>query len=417
MRLSLRLTLLVSLIPLAALLAPATSGRASVDAIITVTTIDDELNYDGDCSLREAIQAANSNSPVDDCTAGISNDIIILPEGTITLSRPGTEENNNQSGDLDIRSNLIIQGAGRDLSIIDGNSIDRVFHVFMGTTIEIRQLTIQNGAAVDDLRGGGAVLNERTLTLQDVILKNNSASIVGGGIDNLGTLNVVDSTIASNQAEDGGGIFNSESGTLNLSSSALFGNIATTEFGGALDNSGSGTLVNITISDNTAQIGGGGIFSDGEFLSVLNSTVVANQTIENPLINGGNIESANEVRFINTLVANSQSGPNCAGSGFTSLGHNFDSENTCNFNQSTDLYDQGDPMIGLLQDNRGPTLTHALLRGSPAIDAGDNDVLVCPSSDQRGFFRPANGKGGGAAICDIGAYEYYMPVLIPLVLR
>ena len=419
MRSPIQILPLVSLITLAALLVPAMPVRAASEATITVNKTNDELNSDGDCSLREAVRAANTNHTVDACLAGGSGtDTIILPAGSFQLSIPGVNEDSAATGDLDITGNLVIQGAGRDLSVIDGNAIDRIFHVIAGTTVGISHLTIQNGVAGAGLRGGGAVLNQGTLTLQDVILKVNSSVSVGGGIDNLGTVTVTDSTIHNNQAEDGGGIFNSDGGTLFLYSSTLSGNSASTDRGGGLDNSGSGTLENVTISDNTAQVGGG-IFSDGEFLSVLNSTIVANKALAAPLSNGGNIQSANEIRFINTLVANSQSGPNCAGSGFTSLGHNLDSENTCSFNQSTDLYDQGDPLIGDLLDNGGPTLTHALLAGSPAIDAGDNDVLVCPEKDQRGFSRTYDGDGDGVAICDIGAFEFIntVYVFIPMAWR
>ncbi len=410
---------LISLITLAALLGPVMPARAASEATITVTTTNDELNSDGDCSLREAVRAANTNHAVSACPAGGSGtDTIILPVGTYPLGIAGANEDSALTGDLDITGNLVIQGAGRDSSVIDGNAIDRVFHIIAGASVGINHLTIQNGAAGAGLRGGGAILNQGTLTLLDVILKENSSVSVGGGIDNLGTVTVTDSSIRDNQSQDGGGIFNSDGGTLFLYSSTLSGNTATTDLGGGVDNSGSGTLENVTISDNTAQ-SGGGIFSDGEFLSVLNSTIVANKALEEPLNKGGNIESAFEIRFINTLVANSQSGPNCAGSGFTSLGHNLDSENTCNFNQSTDLYDQGDPLIGVLMDNGGPTLTHALLMGSPAIDAGDNDVLVCPEKDQRGVSRPADGNDDDVAICDIGAFEYVdtQYIFIPLVLR
>jgi len=419
MRTPIRILPLISLITLASVLGPAMPVRAASEATITVNKTNDELNSDGDCSLREAVRAANTNHSVDACLAGGSGtDTIILPVGSYQLGIAGVNEDSAVTGDLDVTGYLVIQGAGRDLSVIDGNAIDRVFHVIAGATMGISHLTIQNGVAGAGLRGGGAILNQGILTLQDVILKENSSLSVGGGIDNLGTVTVTDSSIHNNQAEDGGGIFNSEGGMLFIYSSTLSGNTASTDRGGGLDNSGSGTLENVTISDNTAQVGGG-IFSDGEFLSVLNSTIVINKALAVPLSNGGNIQSANEIRFINTLVANSQSGPNCAGSGFTSLGHNLDSENTCSFNQSTDIYDQGDPLIGDLLDNGGTTLTHALLVGSPAIDAGDNDVLVCPEKDQRGFSRPADGDGDDVAVCDIGAYEYVdiSYIFIPMAIR
>jgi hypothetical protein len=86
----------------------------------------------------------------------------------------------------------------------------------------------------------------------------------------------------------------------------------------------------------------------------------------------------------------------------TSNGHNLDSDNTCNLTAVGDLPDT-DPRLGPLQDNGGPTLTHTLLFGSPAMDAADNSA--CPATDQRGFTRPMDGDGDGTPTCDIGAFE------------
>jgi CSLREA domain-containing protein len=100
-------------------LGPIPMARA---ATITVNTTDDELNYDGDCSLREAILAANTDSAVDACTGGWFADTITLPAGTYTLTIPGTDEEYNGTGDLDIRDDLTINGDGEGITIIADNT-------------------------------------------------------------------------------------------------------------------------------------------------------------------------------------------------------------------------------------------------------------------------------------------------------
>jgi len=96
-----------------ALMFAGAPGGAQAAAIV-VTTTQDELNSDGDCSLREAITAANA-------------DTITLPAGTYTLAIPGADEDGNATGDLDITSDLNVSGAGADTTVVDGNALDRAF--------------------------------------------------------------------------------------------------------------------------------------------------------------------------------------------------------------------------------------------------------------------------------------------------
>jgi hypothetical protein len=167
------------------------------------------------------------------------------------------------------------------------------------------------------------------------------------------------------------------------------------------------TITNSTISGNSAVGGIGGITNSG-VADLINTTVTGNGNGGvAPYLNGG------ELRVRNSVIANNlphyEYGSNAAGPGdcvgpIISLGHNIDSDGTCNLTGPGDLSGV-DPQLTGLQNNGGPTLTHGLYPSSPAIDAGDANG--CPAADQRGVPRPQ-----GAA-CDIGAYEYVTPPTAP----
>jgi CSLREA domain-containing protein len=118
--------LLVGLISMA---SSQTGLAVSAGAVIQVTTSLDQIVDDDDCSLREAIQAANLNQAFAGCPAGSGQDTIMLPSGSYALSIQGQGEDQGLIGDLDIREPLTILGAGIDLTNIDGKLMDRIFHV------------------------------------------------------------------------------------------------------------------------------------------------------------------------------------------------------------------------------------------------------------------------------------------------
>lgn len=395
-----RFIAMISLVSLLSSLAVFESHAAYEDITnqIVVNTTDDELNSNGNCSLREALRAANLDTSVDACPAGNGVDTILIPIGTYTLTRSGSNENNGLTGDLDINSSMYILGSGMRDTIVDGNQLDRVFHITGKFTVKISGLTIQNGkAAIGEPigYGGAGVLNQidGNLTLNKVVLTANQAGFTGGGLDNAGTAALTDVTISDNSAEIGAGAFSN--GTIYLNSVTFVGNTAT-QNGGGLDNNKSATLTNVTFSGNTAPVGGG-IHNDQE-LTLINTTLYENSTaIANEL--------AGSIVFKNTIVAGSTEGDNCTSEGtFTPKGdYNLDSGESCNFIGANDITNT-DPLLGPLQDNRGSTWTHALLEGSPVVDRGDNSD--CPSYDQRGASRPADGDGDDIKICDMGAYEH-----------
>jgi hypothetical protein len=196
----------------------------------------------------------------------------------------------------------------------------------------------------------------------------------------------------------GGGIANDSQLTLMASQFAV--NQANGGLGGGLSTTGSYPLVitNTTFSGNTAFIGGG-MYILGNPTTILNSTFADNAT-DGIAVSSGNVTVKNTI-----LVANSSQ--NCLGS-VTSLGYNLDDGVTCSFSGPSDLSDT-DHMLGPIQDNGGPTWTHALLPGSPAIDAGTNSG--CPGTDQRGVKRPL------LETCDIGDFEYGFIQILPILVK
>jgi hypothetical protein len=116
---------------------------------------------------------------------------------------------------------------------------------------------------------------------------------------------------------------------------------------------------------------------------------------------GGGIEiSVGTLNVANSILADNTPGNNCNGT-INDGGHNLEDADTCGFSGDS-LFDT-DPLLAPLDDNGGPTWTHALMQGSPAIDSAD--PANCPSTDQRGAPRPFDGDGDGAAVCDRGSFE------------
>ena len=178
--------------------------------------------------------------------------------------------------------------------------------------------------------------------------------------------------------------------TLTLTNSTISRNTASFDVGAVLTAWGSGSFTNVTVSGNQAGGDGGAIYIYEQNYSIIHSTIVSNTASDGAIyINDG----VSRLNLSNSIVANNQDG-NCHGFLPVSSGHNLESANDCGLNDPTDISND-DPRLGLLQDNGGNTFTHALLLGSPAIDAGDSSL----TTDQRGMARP---QGSNA---DIGAFE------------
>ncbi len=274
-------------------------------AVLTVNSAADNLTAgDGLVTLREAIIAANTDVATDLGDTGSGADTIVFDpslDGTpITLSIVGADEDAAATGDLDITSDITIEGNGQTKTIIQAgtdatNGIDRVFHVLPGNTVAINKLTIRHGNISGE--GGGIFNDESTLSItRTTISENTAAGGAGGGIYNYAysmgstaVLAISDSVISGNSAGSGGGVFNYAGygmAILTINCSTISDNMAGLEAGGVFNYGSLGTaeatISHSTISGNSAGRDGGGIVNYGDYydsiaaLTVMDSIVTGN---------------------------------------------------------------------------------------------------------------------------------------------
>jgi CSLREA domain-containing protein len=407
-------------------LQPAQAAYAP-DAGIVVNTLEDELNSDGDCSFREAVTAANTNAAVDGCPAGevLTDTITFSVDGIFTINTP-----------LSVTAGGPMTIDGDDRITTHGGGTMRVWYVDIGGDLTLQNLSVVGGHS----NQGGGLFNNGKVTIANSTFSANVAEN-GGGIFNAGALTVLNSTFTNNEGvvicpdpytygywvSFGGGISNI--GALTITHSTFMNNNVFVYggeygdyagYGGGIDNNGTLSITNSTFVNNSvsmmiycdSHVGcngsyhsyGGGI-NNGGTLSIVSSTISGNSTgcCSGSFAGfGGGVNSWGSVTLVNTIVANSIYGGDCYGP-INDGGHNLDSDGTCSLLPAHGSLPKTDPRLVPLQDNGGPTWTQSLLPDSPAIDTGD--YTQCPSTDQRGFYRPIDGDGNGVRVCDIGAFE------------
>jgi len=239
------------------------------------------------------------------------------------------------------------------------------------------------------------------ITVKDTTISGNFVGVE----TNFANVSIANSTISDNWGW--GGVF-AASGDLSIVASTISGNSANTGTGGGIygDSLDDLSIVNSTISGNSAENGsGGGIYNLNSPLRITNSTITGNSAGS-----GGGIYNEGQssvVEISDTILNAGESGENILNNGgtVTSLGYNLSSDDAGGYLTSPGDQTNTDPLLGPLQNNGGPTFTHALLPGSPAIDAGDPNFSPPPSNDQRGcpFDRVFNGR------IDIGSFETQPP--------
>jgi Calx-beta domain-containing protein/Big-like domain-containing protein/uncharacterized protein DUF4214 len=348
------------------------------------------------CTLRAAIQETN-NAATDDSIN------FSLPPSIITLDTELPA----------INGNLIITGPAANLLTVQRSLVEdipefRIFTINSGNTVTISGLTVSNGNLPTG-SGGGILNNNGILTLNAVAVSGNKGGTGGGVNNNGGTLTINNSTISSNN-NSGEGL------SVDQSTSRTNSMNAAGDSGGGLSNSGTAVVTNSTISANITLGGGGGVENAGT-LTLVNVTVYANSAS----VSGGGVDNTGSgtLNFRNTIIAGNlaDAGPDLNGPNLISQDYNLigDTTGATITGITTNNISNVDARLAPIADNGGPTLTNALLSGSPAIDAADNCVtqvagcLATPlTTDQRGvgFSRITDGPDVDAtATVDIGASE------------
>ena len=418
-----------------------------------VTTTDDVIDAgDGLLSLREAMIAANESPGAHD---------INIPAGYYEFQISGRNENKSWRGDLDYTNTtgkLVINGAGPANTIISANGRDRVFQFFAGTVVDLNAMTIREGLANpgvqlgDDGDDGGGIWSAAELRLNECYLKDNRSGSGqggyfdydtmewwfpfggdagdGGGVFNSGTLivnrcrfernlgNYGGSALLSGRTGRGGGIYNALNTTAFIDRSVFVSNMTyVTAYvsggghGGGVYSRGT-TYISSSLfhGHNEVKANGSAIYQSDGVLHLINSTIADGTNTDVYIHTSTQTSRVEHCTFSDPAPLYGQDFVRVKNSVFDhdlstfsrvySEGYNMFPSTNFNLTgpQTGDLIGL-DPMLGPLQDNGGYSHSHALLPGSPAIDAGDPLFVNPPLYDQREFVR-VNGAG-----IDIGAYE------------
>lgn len=365
------------------LLASGTAGATTIE----VTTSNDQFGEDtSKCSLREAVQSANTNAAFGGCPAGSAADVIWLSFYRPTLSRTGRDEDANATGDLDVDTSgtIIFVGRSTGETVIDGAGVDRVFDLDCRSDVNVQfnSLTIRGGDAGSGA-GGGIYMCAHTASIYAVHMTENSANLGGA-------LYIPTTSIA---------------GAVTVNRSSFTRNRSVLSGGGAIAHYGTELLklTNTTLSENTTQQSGA-LFADGD-VTMKNVTVAYNTGAGT----GGVYIAGGVVRFDNSIFSDNASSTTnstaadlrCVPSAFSD-GYNLWQKANCTIAtpRNTDL-PSTDPLLGTLADAGRAVPVHVLLPGSPAQNSGapapnDGSTGHCESADQRGIQRQQ---------CDRGAFE------------
>ena len=333
------------------------------------------------CTLRAAIQEANANPGVD---------TIILPKGIYNLTIPGTDEEKSALGDLDITDHLILRGESSSQTVIDGGSLERVFHILGDGSlwVSMANLTIQNGLSgvninnaasysltdseISGNQGYGLWAFQSSISLKNVVVKENEELRYMGGVGgSASSFTIENSTIAYNQGAVGG-----------------------------ISIDGKLSLINSTINENYGTNGVGGIWING-VANISNSTIIKNQGV------GLAADDGSKVQIKGSLIQQNTNMSDCKGT-ITSLGYNLIGSSNGFITERKEGDIIGTEAEMTIEKNNMtvylPSQNSLIIDHIPSQQCTDIEGQPL-LSDQRNQSRPQDGNQDGNPACDIGAIE------------
>jgi len=406
-------------------------------ATLTVNSLLDDGDgvCDVTCTFRDALTTAIDGDTIEFSVAGVivlsaDADDYIYIENNINIVGPGQDV---LTIDFNANINNLIQFNNTGEVNISGltfiNAPDAVFYINGLIGNETGVYNISDSTFTDNSVWASVYVENGDWNFNNVTFSNNSSNVGGGGgaiyYSGVGDLTITNSTFSNNTSDqNGGAIYYTGTENLTITNSSFTNNSTQVgNSGGAIffENGQDLIITNSTFNNNSANNGGygGALYVDGNSsqTTITNSTLadnsgtyggavylydtianITNSIFYNNSADEGDTGSAiynefGDVNVVNSIIYGTN---NCYDT-TTSLGHNIDSGTTCGFSEETDM-SETDPLLDPdgLQDNGGPVETIALLEGSPAIDAGDDEQS--PETDARGFAR--------VGTSDIGAFEY-----------